>query len=145
MPTLWVGSRKGLFRFDEGKTGWSMAGPPAFLAAPVTAILDDPRDGTLYVGLAHGHFGCKFHRSLDRGQSWTELAAPAFPPADATDAPAVEMIWCFAAGGPDQPGVIWGGHPARWAVSLCGSGQKLAALRKPLESARTPPLVRRGL
>lgn len=109
MPTLWVGSRKGLFRFEEGKTGWSMAGPPAFLAAPVTAILDDPRDGTLYVGLAHGHFGCKFHRSLDRGQSWTELAAPAFPPADATDAPAVEMIWCFAAGGHDQPGVIWAG------------------------------------
>ncbi len=99
MATLWVGSRKGLFRFDEGLGGWTMAGPPAFLAAPVTAILDDPRDGRLYAGLAHGHFGCKFHRSDDRGHSWAELAAPAFAPSDAADAPSVEMIWCFAAGG----------------------------------------------
>ena len=109
MATLWVGSRKGLFRFENGTGAWAMAGPPAFLAAPVTAILDDSRDGTIYVGLAHGHFGCKFHRSDDRGQSWTELAAPAFPASDAEDAPAVVMIWCFAAGGVDQPGVIWAG------------------------------------
>lgn len=109
MATLWVGSRKGLFRFNEDKAGWALSGPPAFLAAPVTAIQDDPRDGTLYVGLAHGHFGCKFHRSLDRGRSWTELAAPAFPMSDLADAPSVEMIWCFAAGGRDQPGVLWAG------------------------------------
>ena len=109
MTTLWVASRKGLFRFDEGKQGWALAGPPAFLAAPVTAIFDDPRDGALYAGLAHGHFGCKFHRSLDRGKTWTELMAPAFPKGDAEDAPSVEMIWRFAAGGRDEPGVIWAG------------------------------------
>jgi hypothetical protein len=109
MATLWVGSRKGLFRFDEGTAGWKGSAEPAFLAAPVTAILDDPRDGALYLGLAHGHFGCKFHRSDDRGASWTELAAPAFPKSDAADAPAVEMIWCFATGGRDEPGTIWAG------------------------------------
>lgn len=109
MATLWVASRKGLFRFDQGPDGWAMVGPPAFLAAPVTAILDDPRDGTLYAALAHGHFGCKFHRSDDRGRSWTELPAPAFPPSDAAGAPSVEMIWCFAAGSPDQPGTLWAG------------------------------------
>ena len=37
MATLWVASRKGLFRFDQGPDGWAMVGPPAFLAAPVTA------------------------------------------------------------------------------------------------------------
>lgn len=109
MATLWVASRKGLFRFDQRSGGWDMAGPPAFLAAPVTAVLDDPRDGTLYAGLAHGHFGCKFHRSLDRGATWQEFAAPAFPKSDLADAPAVEMIWCLAPGGRDQPGVIWAG------------------------------------
>ena len=57
MATLWVGSRKGLFRYDETPLGWQVAGPPAFLAAPVTMLLDDPRDGALYVALSHGHFG----------------------------------------------------------------------------------------
>ncbi len=109
MATLWVGSRKGLFRFDERSGQWTSAGEPEFLAAPVTAILDDARDGTLYIALAHGHFGCKFHRSDDRGKTWTEFSAPAFPPSDATDAPSVEMIWCLAAGGRDESGVLWAG------------------------------------
>ena len=109
MATFWVASRKGLFRFDDDGSGWATTGPPVFLAAPVTAILDDPRDGALYVGLAHGHFGCKFHRSLDRGASWTELMAPAFPGGGGADAPSVEMIWCFAAGGADEPGTLWAG------------------------------------
>ncbi len=109
MATLWVGSRKGLFRFDDHGQGWQSAGPPAFLAGPVTAVLDDPRDGGLYVSLHHGHFGCKLHRSDDRGKSWVELAPPAYPKSDDPDAPALEFIWCFAAGGKDEPGVIWAG------------------------------------
>ena len=109
MATLWVGSRKGLFRFDETATGWAVAGPPAFLAGPVSAVLDDPRDGALYVSLYHGHFGCKLHRSDDRGKSWVELAAPAYPKSDEPDSASLEFIWCFAAGGADEPGVIWAG------------------------------------
>ena len=109
MATLWVGSRKGLFRFDETPSGWQSAGKPAFIASPVTAVLDDARDGALYVALYHGHFGCKLHRSDDRGASWVELAAPAYPKSDAPDAPALEFIWSFAAGGTDEPGVIWAG------------------------------------
>ena len=109
MATLWVGSRKGLFRYDETATGWQVFGPPEFLAAPVTVLLDDPRDGALYVALYHGHFGHKLHRSLDRGVSWTELKPPSFAPSDAPDAPAVEMLWCLAPGGRDEPGVIYAG------------------------------------
>ena len=109
MATLWVGSRKGLFRFDETATGWAVAGPPAFLAGPVSAVLDDPRDGALYVSLYHGHFGCKLHRSDDRGKSWVELAAPAYPKSDEPDSAGLEFIWCFAAGGSDEPGAIWAG------------------------------------
>jgi hypothetical protein len=107
MATLWVGTRKGLFRYDHGPQGWAVSGPPAFLAAPVTMLLDDPRDGALYVALSHGHFGCKLHRSDDRGQTWTELPAPAFPQSDAPDAPALELIWELVPGGPDQPGTLW--------------------------------------
>lgn len=107
MATLWVGSRKGLFRYDETATGWQVAGQPAFLAAPVTMLLDDPRDGTLYVALSHGHFGCKLHRSSDRGESWVELAAPSYPKSDAPDAPALELIWELVPAGADRPGGLW--------------------------------------
>lgn len=107
MGTLWAGSRKGLFRYDETPSGWQVAGPPAFLAGPVSMLLDDPRDGALYVALNHGHFGSKLHRSDDRGQSWVELPCPAFPKSDAPDAPALELIWELVPGGADQPGTLW--------------------------------------
>ncbi len=54
---LWVASRKGLFRYEAGRDGWR-AGPPAFLAEPVSAVLEDPRDGAVYAALRLGHFGC---------------------------------------------------------------------------------------
>lgn len=109
MARLWVASRKGLFRFEDRSDGWR-AGPPAFLAEPVTAILDDPRDGTVYAALRLGHFGCKLHRSEDGGESWTELLPPAFPVvADGAEGPSLEMIWTLAAGGDDEPGTIWAG------------------------------------
>lgn len=109
MTALWIASRKGLLRFTGNGAGLEPDGAPAFLAQPVTAILDDPRDGTLYAALRLGHFGCKLHRSANRGASWTELAPPAYPASDAEDAPALDMIWTLAAGGLDQPGLIWAG------------------------------------
>lgn len=108
MDRLWVATRKGLFRFDQA-SGWAASGPPAHLAAPVTAVLQDPRDGMVYAALSHGHFGCKLHRSADGGATWIELAAPAYPVSDAPDAPALEMIWTITPGGADQPGTIWAG------------------------------------
>lgn len=109
MTALWVASRKGLFRFDRRNGAWTQAGPPAFLAQPVSAFFRDGRDGTLYAALQLGHFGCKLHRSSDHGTTWEELPAPAYPASDAPDAPALVMIWSFAAGGADQPGLIWCG------------------------------------
>jgi hypothetical protein len=107
MATLWVGSRKGLFRFDETATGWQVVGPPAFLAAPVSMLLDDPRDGAIYVALNHGHFGSKLHRSDDRGVTWRELPCPVFPASDEPDAPSLELIWELVPAGDDQPGALW--------------------------------------
>ncbi|MBI1416010.1 MAG: exo-alpha-sialidase [Limimaricola sp.] len=109
MDHLHVATRKGLFRFDRRGTGWVLAGQPAFLAEPVSAMLDDPRDGTLYAALHHGHFGCKLHRSDDRGATWRELPTPAYPKSDAPDAKALFMIWTLVPGGADQPGTIWAG------------------------------------
>jgi hypothetical protein len=105
---LHVATRKGLFSWRRANGGWT-AGRPAFLGEPVTAVLTDPRDGAVYAALRLGHFGCKLHRSDDGGAGWQELPAPAYPAASEADAPALDMIWSLAAGGPDAPGEIWAG------------------------------------
>ncbi len=106
--TLLVASRKGLFSFKKNGNDWR-AGPPAFLASPVTAVLKDRRDGTIYAALNHGHFGCKFHRSDDDGATWSEFAAPAYPASDDDQAATLDLIWTLVPGGSDQPGLIWAG------------------------------------
>jgi hypothetical protein len=107
--TLYVASRKGLFRFRRNGGDWT-AGPPWFLGEPVSAMLADPRDGVLYAALRLGHFGVKLHRSEDGGASWAELPAPAYPVAEGdAEGPSVDMIWTLAPGGADQPGVLWAG------------------------------------
>lgn len=105
-----VATRKGLFEVERRAGGWSI-GRVSFLGDPVTMLLDDPRDATLYAALNLGHFGVKLHRSEDRGQRWTEVAAPAFPAAEdgAAEAPSVHQVWALAAGGRAEPGVLWAG------------------------------------
>jgi hypothetical protein len=107
--TMYVASRKGLFRFRRENGGWR-AGPPWFIGEPVSAVLADPRDGALYAALRLGHFGCKLHRSDDGGERWQELPAPAYPAAgENAEGPSLDMIWTIAAGPADQPGVLWAG------------------------------------
>ena len=108
---LLVASRKGLFQFRRQKTGaWTVA-QTAFLGSPVSMVLADPRDGTLYAALDLGHFGCKLHRSEDGGETWAEIAAPSYEGVDAEDPdpPSLKLIWALEAGGPDEPGVLWAG------------------------------------
>lgn len=115
MATMLVASRKGLFMWDGEGTRWRITALH-FPGEPVTSVLADPRDGHWYAALRLGHFGVKLHRSADRGRSWTEVAAPAFPPKP-TDGPmaddatpwSVDLVWSMAAGGPDEPGVLWAG------------------------------------
>lgn len=107
---LLVATRKGLFTVVRKGGTWAVAGAPAFAGEPVSAILPDGRDGTLYAALNLGHFGVKLHRSEDGGQTWTELPAPAFAAApEGGEGPSVSLIWTLAAGGADQPGTLWAG------------------------------------
>jgi len=104
--TLHVATRKGLFRIVRG-AGDSGVDGVSFLGDPVTAVLDDGRDGAVYAALNLGHFGVKLRRSDDRGRSWTEGAAPAFPAAPGEEgAPSVKLIWTLVAG---APGVLLAG------------------------------------
>ena len=111
-PPLLIGTRKGLFILEMAADGHWLPRQHAFAGVPVSITALDPRDRTLYAGLAHGHFGVKLHRSSDMGATWTELPAPAFPagfPADEAGgtAPAVSLLWALEPGG--AAGELWAG------------------------------------
>jgi hypothetical protein len=84
-------------------------------------VMHDPRSGDLLAALNHGHFGIKLHRSRDGGETWPEIAVPAYPPMPEGYVPkphpftgkaidwALKLIWGLAPGGPDEPGVVWCG------------------------------------
>lgn len=77
--TLLVSTRKGLF-VVEGSGERAALTRALFVGDNVPLTLVDRRDGSWYAVLDHGHFGVKLHRSSDRGDSWTEIAVPAYPP-----------------------------------------------------------------
>jgi hypothetical protein len=119
MKSLYVSTRKGLFRIERRAPREYEVRSVAFVGDSVSLSLSDPRDGAVYAGLGLGHFGVKLHRSRDHGETWEELAAPAFPPMPAgTDAKMtdgrpwpwrVEQIWALEPGHPTQPGRLWCG------------------------------------
>lgn len=115
MYALLTATRKGLFVLAGDAAGWQVTAHH-FAGDPVSQVLVDPRDGAWYAALNLGHFGVKLHKSTDRGARWTEIAAPAFPLkpdsgplADDTTPWNVQLIWSLAAGGADEPGVLWAG------------------------------------
>lgn len=108
-----VTTRKGLFTVERRGAGeWAIV-RSAFLGDRATMALADPRDKTVYAALDLGHFGVKLHRSENGGESWEEIAAPAYPKQEEEEegkkAPSVNLIWALEAGGSDQPGVLWAG------------------------------------
>jgi hypothetical protein len=114
--TLLVSTRKGLFTVVRKAGRWDVV-KVDFLGDNVTLSLTDPRSGRCFAALDHGHFGVKLHRSTANG--WEEISAPAYPPKpegleenDTWGRPlawSTARIWALAAGGADEPGVIWCG------------------------------------
>ncbi|MGZ3184185.1 MAG: WD40/YVTN/BNR-like repeat-containing protein [Telluria sp.] len=107
-----VATRKGLFEMVPSGPGWEIAATH-FLGEPVSMVLHDRRDGTLYAALNLGHFGVKLHRRDPGGTAWTEIAVPAYPPQPADSGDTYEwklkLIWSLETGGADEPGVLWAG------------------------------------
>jgi photosystem II stability/assembly factor-like uncharacterized protein len=118
MHTLWIASRKGLFTATQhGRGQWAITGHH-FAGEPVSQALTV--GSTWYAALRLGHFGVKLHKSVDGGNSWAEVAAPALPQkpaqgpwADDTTPWNVEMIWSLAASnaaaGAAHPQRLWAG------------------------------------
>ncbi len=115
-----VATRKGLFTLERSASP-GRSRRANFLGDNVTLVMHDPRDGTLYAALNHGHFGAKVQRSRDGGATWQETAPPNYPekpadyvpkniPAEGTPVDwALKLIWALSPGGRQQPGVLWCG------------------------------------
>lgn len=113
---LLLSTRKGLFTVARVSGQWEITHAD-FLGDNVSIALADRRDERQYAALDHGHFGVKLHRSTKTG--WEEIAVPAYPPKpdgyeelDMWGRPIpwnTVRIWAFAAGGADEPGVLWCG------------------------------------
>jgi photosystem II stability/assembly factor-like uncharacterized protein len=108
--TLWAATRKGLFRLEyAGPNQPGRIAHTTFLGEPVTMMLPDARDGSVYAALNLGHFGVKMHRSTDGGTTWTEIATPAYPKTEAGDGPSLVQIWSLEPAGPDANDGLWAG------------------------------------
>ncbi len=124
-----LGTRKGTILVDRRAGGWR-ARPIGHAGIPVCYAARDPRDGTLWASLDHGHWGPKLSRSRDGGASWQDLSSlkypqgaryivkylptPDFDPAAPAAQPeykdaTVYKIWHLAFGPADQPGRLYAG------------------------------------
>lgn len=119
MKRIYLATRKGLFTAEANGAGrWAIT-KTAFLGENLPMVLHDPRDGTVYAAIDHGHFGSKMHRSRDGGTTWEECAVPAYPPQpegqeerDMWGKPIpwkLVKIWALETGTEEQPGVLWCG------------------------------------
>ncbi len=124
-----LGTRKGTLIFERVNNQWQ-AKPIMHDGIPVCYAACDPRDGTLWSCLDHGHWGPKLSRSHDMGKSWQEVLTLKYPegarhivqvvPTEDFDpeapqgepeykAASVYKIWNLTFGSAAQPGRIYAG------------------------------------
>lgn len=124
-----LGSRKGTIIVERIHGEWRPR-PIAHAGIPVCYAACDPRDGTLWASLDHGHWGPKLSRSRDDGATWEDITSLKYPkgaryivkylPTSDFDpsAPAAEpeyadaavfKIWNITFGNPNQSGRLYAG------------------------------------
>lgn len=120
---LLVATRKGLFIYEHTGGLWQVK-HRAFLGDHVVNVLHDPRDGSRYAALKHGHFGPKLQRSDDGGATWSEIGTPTYPERPADREPdlcpfrgteiawKLDMVW--------EMGIDYSSNGGLWAGTLPG-------------------------
>lgn len=124
-----LGTRKGTIFLERSNAAWQ-ARPIAHAGIPVCYAARDPRDGTLWASLDHGHWGPKLSRSRDDGSTWEDvlslkypdgaryivkyLPTPDFDPEAPVGQPEykeaiVFKIWNLAFGNAELPGTLYAG------------------------------------
>jgi hypothetical protein len=114
-----VATRKGLFTLTRRPGARWAISKAEFVGDNLTNVLVDPRDGTRYAALDHGHFGVKLHRSAGADAPWEEVGVPVYPkqPEGEVDKDpmgrvipwSLSRIWVMEPGAASQPGTLWAG------------------------------------
>lgn len=126
-----LGTRKGTFILERGKGGWKSS--VSHHGVPISFAASDPRTGTIWSFLDHGHWGSKISRSDDGGKTWRDATQimypqgarlidgfdtldgkpidPFAPPSDTPKRPRFKdakllKLWVMNFGGADRPGRI---------------------------------------
>lgn len=124
-----LGTRKGTLVLDRKGGAWRPR-PIAHAGVPVCFAASDPRDGTFWASLDHGHWGPKLSRSRDGGTTWEESPSIKYPqgarfvaqylPIPDEDPELVAKrpkykdavllkTWTLAFGSADEPGTMYAG------------------------------------
>ncbi len=109
--TLLLGTRKGFVVCRKKAAGWKVE-EVHFEGVPISIAYEDERNGTWWACLDNGHWGAKLHRSTDKGATWEEVAAPAYPEGSEIKEgmPATtRYLWAVQHGGISKPERIWMG------------------------------------
>jgi photosystem II stability/assembly factor-like uncharacterized protein len=121
--TLLIGTRKGVIAYRLQNGRWQVENV-SFEGVPVSIAYADSRNGIWWASLDHGHWGVKLHRSKDRGRTWEEVTAPAYPEGEEVKdgVPATtRYIWSMAHGGKNDLSKLWiGTDPGGLFVSEDG-------------------------
>jgi len=107
--TLLLGTRKGLVAYRYKNDQWKLENI-SFEGIPVSIAYADPRNGKWWACLDHGHWGVKLHRSNDRGKTWEEVVAPAYPEGEEVKdgvPAATRYIWAMSHGGNNHTSRLW--------------------------------------
>ena len=108
---LLVGSSKGLIVWKHHQGKWDIQ-DVHFRGFPVSLVYVDERTQTWWAGISHRHWGQKLHFSKDFGKSWESIPTPTYPKGSEyrKGKPAkLKKIWSLAAGGVNEPEVLWMG------------------------------------
>jgi len=121
--TLILATRKGTFVLERRNGRWHQAAL-GHAGTNVAYAAKDPRTGTLWAALDHGHWGSKLSKSTDGGQTWSDTGQIKYPEGakyidspftdPGPEGPAVRdarllKLWVIAFGGESQPGRVYCG------------------------------------
>jgi hypothetical protein len=100
-----IGTRKGLVEARNQGGSWAL-GEPALPGQPIAYAMRDPRSGSVWASIDHGHWGVKLSCSRADDGNYDEIEAPKYP--EATEV-AAKYYWVLEPGHADQPGTVWVG------------------------------------
>ena len=100
-----IATRKGLFEARKRDGQWALD-DPKLPGKTLAYAVRDPRNGSVWASIDHGHWGCKMARSKDDGATFEETPPPKYPESSGTSA---KYYWVLEPGPAENPDEFWVG------------------------------------